>query len=531
MEKHDFNWNMRFFIVIFSLGILSIQYLHCQNFVSYSNQEIEEADIYVKGNLYQKDFLLFMDLLTKSHPAFALESEPPFNIDAVTQTGYQWADRCRSMKSFWCRIQQIAALINDGHTTLIPEVNMNMIYPVILFFDNEGVYVRGINEEYKDCLGKKISHFNGHTVKTVFDSFRNLISSDNIVYSENKFVDFIQLLSMWEYTPYCSPDSVLHITFTDNTNVSMSPIGKDKIKIAMQETSAGYKTIRQKSKTPFHYNIVKEKRICYFQFNSCIDQNSVRRQYLARYPNMSTDKLEELVSHFPIFDNFLGEMFETIRRDSITTLVIDVRDNTGGDSRLCDILLSRLKSFEDMKHIHSYTRFSELWKRNYPVWAAEYEKAFAKLQQPFEMGKLYDNYSFPLSPSEHEQENSFLIKENVNSIFKGNVVFIQNAKTYSSAGMLITVAHDNSIGITIGEESSYKPCNYGDLLAWQLPNTKLKGYVSHKVFVRPDTDKCSESSLIPTVHLHSKWEDVLKGKDICWEWVLDKYGTNSKSFK
>lgn len=526
MKNNHLNWALRFFFTILSIEALCLVSLHGQNFIRYSNQEIEKTETYIKGNPYQKDFLLFIDILQKSHPSFASEADFPFNIGALTRTGYQWADSCQSTKELWCHMQQIATLLNDGHTTLMPEINTDMIYPVILFLDDQGLYIRGINEEYRYCLGKQISQFNEHSLENIFDYFRRITSSDNDIYFKNKLVNFIQMYSMWDYTPYCSPDSILHIAFTDGTNVSVSPISRDKIKIAMQESSVEYKSIRQNSKTPFHYTVVKEKKICYFQFNSCIDQSSVRSQYLARYPDMPAEKLEELSSQYPRFDLFLDEMFETIRKDSIATLVIDVRNNAGGDSNLCDILLSRLKSSKNTEYMHSYTRFSELWKQQYPVLATEYEKVFAKLQRPFEMGELYDNYANPSSQPEQKAERYFLKNKNENLIFKGNVIFIQNAKTYSSAGILVTVAQDNGIGITIGEKSSYKPCTYGDLLAWQLPNTKLKGYVSHKIFIRPNAEKCSESYLTPTVYLCPNWENVLEGKDIYWEWVLREHGTD-----
>lgn len=521
MKHTQTNWILRLIFTLFHIGFLCMLSLHGQNFLPYSNQEIEKTQMYIKGNVFQKDFLLFVDLLQKCHPAFAPESNPPFDIDTVLRNGYQWADSCHSAKELWRRIQQTLTLLNDGHTTLMPDININMIYPIVLFFNDNGVHIRGINEEHKQCLGKQISQFNGHSLKEVFDGFRKITSSDNENYFKNKLATFIQLHSMWEYTPYYSPDSILHISFTDGTNISVPPISRDKIKIVMQESPVDNRSIRQNSKTPFIYTVIKDKRICYLQFNACMDQNSVRWQYLTKYPDIPASKLEELVSKYPRFDTFLNEMFETIRRDSIKTLIIDVRNNVGGNSALCDTLLSHLKSDKYIKRMHSFTRFSELWKQQYPALAAEYEMTFAKLNQPLEMGKLYDNYKLALSRPEQKVENLTTNNEDDHSIFKGKVIFIQDAQTYSSAGILITLAQDNNIGTIIGEKSSYKPCNYGDILAWQLPNTQLKGYVSHKIFIRPNIDKCNEDHIAPTVHLSPDWEDLIKGKDICWEWILD----------
>jgi len=120
--------------------------------------------------------------------------------------------------------------------------------------------------------------------------------------------------------------------------------------------------------------------------------------------------------------------------------------------------------------------------------------------------------------------DKYFVKNNdEDKVFKGNIIFIQNAKTYSSAGLLITAAVDNSIGIVVGNKSSYRPCSYGDLLAWELPNTKIRGFVSHKIFNRSNMDKCDESSLTPTIYIPTSWVDVLNGEDVYWNWILENY--------
>ena len=109
------------------------------------------------------------------------------------------------------------------------------------------------------------------------------------------------------------------------------------------------------------------------------------------------------------------------------------------------------------------------------------------------------------------------------NIFKGNVVFIQDNGTFSSAADLIVIAYDNKIGTIIGEEGAYRPCNYGDVLGFELPNTKVKGGVSHCYFTRPDKDACGSKSLIPTIRIQRTWSDYLEGRDPWWQWVLENF--------
>ena len=92
--------------------------------------------------------------------------------------------------------------------------------------------------------------------------------------------------------------------------------------------------------------------------------------------------------------------------------------------------------------------------------------------------------------------------------------------------MLAVLAQDNHIGKIIGTPSVFRPCNYGDLLMWQLPNTNVRGTISHKLFSRPDTNRCQEESLVPDILLKGKWQDVLNGTDIYWEWITNHYMIN-----
>ena len=47
--------------------------------ITYHNQKVEESKDYTKGNEYQRDFLLFMDMLQSTHPAF--EKDAPLDMN------------------------------------------------------------------------------------------------------------------------------------------------------------------------------------------------------------------------------------------------------------------------------------------------------------------------------------------------------------------------------------------------------------------------------------------------------------------
>lgn len=209
--------------------------------------------------------------------------------------------------------------------------------------------------------------------------------------------------------------------------------------------------------------------------------------------------MEQQLKRIPVFTEFLDSMFQTMATQNVKTLVVDVRENSGGNSTLCDELLCRLKSSIIGPRVS--VRPSHLAEAYYQ--AAGLDKSL-----------LYS------TTDTHSR------LQGLASPFQGNVIFVQGERTFSSAGLLMTMAIDNNIGIAIGEPASYAPTHYGDMISWSLPNTQTKGYISHKCFVRPDETKGQDIPLANS--LSTSFQDYQKGIDPCFNWVMENYGSIKK---
>ncbi len=242
---------------------------------------------------------------------------------------------------------------------------------------------------------------------------------------------------------------------------------------------------------------------------------------------MSVGMTEEQIAQVPDFGLFLREMFSEMEQQGVKTLVIDVRDNGGGNSQLCDQLLSWLKPIDEIREMSSLIRISKLWENQYPEMAMMYKEKLRKKDISYRLGELYDLSILDKEESEKSEmekmiKQMFVMNHSSDSLFTGNVIFMQGEDTFSSAGDLITTAVDNEIGIIIGNNGVYSPQGYGDLLYWELPNTHIRGFVSHKIFMRPDATKRNEDAIIPDIPLLETWEDFCNGIDPCWRWVIEK---------
>ncbi|MGM9713886.1 MAG: S41 family peptidase [Prevotella sp.] len=246
-----------------------------------------------------------------------------------------------------------------------------------------------------------------------------------------------------------------------------------------QDTSTG---IMANKGDLFHYTILPDESLCYLQFNQCADARTTRNDSLPRW------------------DKTLDEMFSRMKAEAIRTLVVDAQYNNGGSSMLCDELLVHLRPFSEIRNISTQLRFSRLM--------AAYNPRVGVAKKAWEeAGHIDELYPMPAGKT----RPGFVQPDT----FDGKVFFIQGKKTFSSAGMLMTLARDNGIGIILGEKSTYSPSHYGEVMPYRLPNTNVVGTVSSKFFARPDKQHVGDPYLMPdiTVSLDDKaeaWQKILQ---------------------
>ena len=480
--------------ILLFLSLLFTLQTTAQTVITYHNKDIEGSKDYVKGNDYQKDFLLFMDMLQTTHPVF--EKKAPIDVKKELKHGYVRCSKCQSQQDFIYTLQQLAAKLHDGHTGLQNSSSSDLYYPMHFYMDDEGVYLDALLKGLETSLGKQISKINGKDMPYFYEQFRRFFSTTNEVDYKKTFKNMSNAFYLWKELGLCEPDSSITLSFADGNTLKLKPIKIQNKDISKVDNKSQVQQMRLRAGgMPFSFQIL-DGGICYMLFDQCADRNTLRQQYLPQVAGNEKllKRLEQQLKRIPVFTEFLDSMFQTMATQNVKTLVVDVRENSGGNSILCNELLCRLKSAIIGSRVS--IRPSHLAEEAYQ--ATGLEKSL-----------LYS------ARNVHEQ------LQGSESPFQGNVIFIQGERTFSSAGLLMTMAIDNNIGIAIGEPASYAPTSYGDLLFWNLPNTQTKGYISHKCFVRPDETKGLDIPLVKT--FSTSFLDYQKGIDPCFNWVMDNY--------
>lgn len=159
----------------------------------------------------------------------------------------------------------------------------------------------------------------------------------------------------------------------------------------------------------------------------------------------------------------LKEFFTAVKAKGIQSVILDLRDNPGGNS-LVGREFIRYLPVERYQTGSTDVRFG-----------------------PF----LYHN-------SAQTAKNN----READLVFDGGVYVLTSTASFSSAVDFAVVLSDNGICTVVGEIPGNMPSSYGDILKFQTPNAKLAFTVSYKYFIRPDASK-SAMLLIPDVQVSS----------------------------
>ena len=142
------------------LLIISSQHLFGQD-LSYNiltNPDVENSEAYLNGNVYQRDFLLFADMLENTHPIFAEADKPHYDMDSLTKVGYRYLDSCENGNMLQNYLQSLLSPLNDGHSGVMMDLS-GKIFPFRYFADNDTTfYLTGITRDFANELGHRIIH-------------------------------------------------------------------------------------------------------------------------------------------------------------------------------------------------------------------------------------------------------------------------------------------------------------------------------------------------------------------------------------
>lgn len=392
-----------------------------------------------------------------------------------------------TQREFWLLFTPLVSAIQDSHSFVVdPRFFIKAENDITKYFPLRTVYIDGkivIKESFADQnieKGATITAINGISSKELIRK----LSDYRFGVERERVENAVQWLWVGAAEVFGRPN-VFNVSFSDGRKMLIKGLSLPEF-IQRENAARSVNSVTTvKNDSPLELKFL-DKGIAYL--------NSTTFSY----------DLEK-------YGEILKDVFTQIKTANIKSLIIDVRSNSGGNSALGDALI-------DMFNSKPYRHYSMKWKRS-DQYITEMKRK--NIQIP-------DNY-LALRPGEILARESQVIKPGDNSLrFQGEVYVLGAKETFSSGQMFLAVVKDNKLAKIIGEETSVPVCNFGEILFFNLPHSRLRTSVSVKYWIPPAGCKDARG-VLPDISVLRRVSDYVTNRDVLLEVVLNliKQGTSN----
>jgi C-terminal processing protease CtpA/Prc len=203
--------------------------------------------------------------------------------------------------------------------------------------------------------------------------------------------------------------------------------------------------------------------------------------------------LDTMARDLDDFEEFLHPTFASLAHDPPTALLIDLRRNGGGDSRLGDELLEYLSDRPWRQAARKEWKVSAPLKRHLKSLLRPWIR-WIPLQYLHPVGRQVWNASEG-DIIRIEEERVRPREESLR--YRGPLAWLIGPNTFSSAVGLAAGAEDCRRGMLVGAETGGVVNGFGEVIPFRLPHTQLGAQISTAFFVRADGDRSVRGGVRP----------------------------------
>lgn len=444
----------------------------------------------------QADFTRFQTALNEAHPEpYRYTPKPVFDsIFAVTKAQL---NRPMTQQEFYVTMVPLLVALKDGHIKWIPAgqdehypFSTNKLFPLNVYVVENRVWVVGSYGSETVPAGAELLRLNGKPVAEVIQHLlpKMTFADGNTV--NGKYEDLNHFFSGYYATFVATPDAheIQYRLEKSEKTVTLPSVTLDQIK-AHQEK---HKPAPQK---PFRLTFMADRKAAIMTIERFWD-NKKEQDYA----------------------NFLKESFRELREKQVENLVLDLRNNEGGEEKY-GVLLYRYLARKPFQY-YDYISVRQKKAYSFPAWVPPLYQKFKWLG----VRKRGDGYVFTRQAGLKRQKPK-------RDAFHGNLTVLVNGSSFSVTTELAARVHADQRAVFVGQETggAYAGDNSGIFAITQLPHSKMDlgiGMFGFHMANLPTTIKPGQGILpdhvvVPTV------KDVLTGTDRAMEKALQLIQTRS----
>jgi len=214
----------------------------------------------------------------------------------------------------------ILAGIGDTHTG--SSIGAEYRYPLEFHWFAEGIYVTRTNKEYVELLDARVITLNGKKIEEVTNKLRPVLGEANESWYKTQIIYYLPIPGVLQYFGLSTSDEIelgVELANGEEKKMKLKPISYKEY-VATERPIEPVPLYRSRPDENYWYEYLEEEKTIYLNYNSC-------RQMRDRP-----------------FEIFAKEFWDFVESYEVEKLVLDIRDNRGGSSRILEPFIKEVKN-------------------------------------------------------------------------------------------------------------------------------------------------------------------------------------------
>lgn len=437
----------------------------------------------ISKTLLAKDLAILKDNLEKIHAGL-------YTYSSKTQIDEWFAETQEHLKDsmsyiqFYELVAPLNSLIKNGHSFVALDrfKEVYKVFPIRLYRDKNAFYVLdSFEEKYKKLIGKEIVAIEGVPIIDIFNKLLQYQTRDgeNLTFPTEKLLYYFNL------------DYSLIYGAKDSYEIALAE--------ATQKTSIRVESVW--SNAIRFYDRVPPKDVILFSIKDSVAVLTVKTFEKSRLKKIDYKKL-------------LGDIFHSLKTKNIKHLIVDVRNNGGGDAVPNQELISYLydKEFILFKNISTITNQIEdkkYYKQEGVFW-------FNTLVRWFKLEKTATNYYRAKTKG---TDLYFPKADN----YKGKLYILTNGRSFSATGEFASFIKHHREAVFIGEEVGGNQYQNTSGLSYYitLPHSKLRMFIPTVLWELNVAIQNDAHGVQPDYFVKNSITDELEHRDAAMDFVFE----------
>jgi hypothetical protein len=438
----------------------------------------------------QQDYEIFVRVLREAHPGLYRYTSKQEFTDLFEKTKLS-INREMTEEEFYKLLMPLIVKIRCGHTKWFRKdktddpyafYNTNL-FPLQLYFIEEKAYV--INDysgTSNIAPGTEVMAINGKKISQIRNKINQYLPTDG--YVQSFLNEQLNHFFSGYFATYVEHGSTYNITLKKGKTIFMKTIPGVSLNMIQKHTQ-------------------KEKPV---------SRLPLRFEHVEAGTGLLTIRRFSINQNEQNFYTFIDSVFLDLKNTGTGHLIIDLRNNEGGDENFGGYLYSylSLEEFQYYKKLtlatnqpFSFTKYA--WV--HPAYEAERRKLIEKDGEFLWMGQPY-----------------LAIKQRQQNAFNGKVYILTNGLSFSVTSEFASMAHHHKLATFIGEETggAYYGNNSGVFTVVTLPNTQLgMGVPLVGFYTNVSGYPYRDRGVIPDREIKRSVGDLVKGQDTVLDYTLE----------